>query len=116
MSDVRAICNLSDEEHEARRTHLRETLFPQVRGREELSDGLAFRFDATPKMREELEAFVSFERECCPGLGFSLQDAPGALRLEIRGIDPQASVFAGIGPREPELPKVPLESPRNEVG
>ena len=97
MSDVRAFCNLSDEDFEARRTKLRGDLIPRARGREELSDGLAFFFDATPEMREELEAFVAFERECCPGLGFSVQDEAGALRLEIHGIDPSSSTFAGIG-------------------
>ncbi len=97
MTDIRAICNLSDEDLEARRVQLREGLIPQARGREELSDGLAFLFDATPELREELDAFVAFERECCPGLDFSVRDASGALRLEIRGVDPEASVFAGIG-------------------
>ncbi len=97
MTDIRAICNLSDEELAARRKELREELVPQARGREELSDGLALLFDATPEMREDLDAFVVFERECCPGLDFSVRDAPGALRLEIRGIDPGASVFAGLG-------------------
>ena len=97
MTDIRAICNLSDEDLEARRAQLREGLFPQARGREELPDGLVLLFDETPEMRDELDAFVAFERECCPGLDFSVRDASGALRLEIRGIDPRASVFAGIG-------------------
>ena len=88
MTDIRAICDLSDEDLEARRAQLREDLVPQVRGREELSDGLALFFDATPEMREELDAFIAFESECCPELGFSLRDASGALRLEIRGLDP----------------------------
>lgn len=97
MTDIRAICTLSDKEFAARRKELREGLLPQARGREELSDGLALFFDASPELREELEAFMAFERECCPGLGFSVRDASGALRLEIRGIDPRASIFAGVG-------------------
>ncbi len=97
MSDVRACCNLSDADFEARRTELRTRLLPLARGREELPDGLAVLFDATPRMREELDAFVAFERECCPGLDFSVQDASGALRLEIHGIDPRGSVFASVG-------------------
>lgn len=97
MTDIRAICNLTDEQYEARRSELREGLISRVRGREELSDGLALSFEPTPEMREELDAFVTFERECCPGLGFSLEDSSGTLRLEIRGIDPGASVFDGIG-------------------
>lgn len=97
MTDIRAICNLSDEEFEARRAQLREGLASEARGREKLSDGLALLFDATPELREKLDAFTSFERECCPGLDFSVREVSGALRLEIRGIDPEASVFAGIG-------------------
>ncbi len=97
MTDIRTICNLSDKELAARRKELREGLLPQARGREDLSDGLALFFDASPELREELEAFVAFERECCPGLGFSVRDVSGALHLEIRGIDPRASIFAGVG-------------------
>ena len=84
MTEIRAICNLSDEDLEARRAQLREGLVSKARGREELSDGLALRFDATPELREELDAFISFERKCCPGLDFSVRDESGALRLEIR--------------------------------
>ncbi len=97
MTEIRAICDLSDEAFEARRAQLREGLVSKARGREELSDGLALRFDATPELREELDAFISFERKCCPGLDFSVRDESAALRLEIRGIDPEASLFAGIG-------------------
>ncbi|MBW2292515.1 MAG: hypothetical protein JRG89_11040 [Deltaproteobacteria bacterium] len=97
MTSIRNNCNLSDEQYAARREELREGLMPLARGREHLSDGLALLFDSSAEMREKLEAFVAFERECCPGLGFSVHDAPRALRLEIHGIDPDASAFAGVG-------------------
>ena len=97
MTDIRAICNLSDEELAARRKDLRQELVPKARGREELANGLAIFFDGSPETRAELEAFVEFERECCPGLDFSVRDASGALRLELRGIDPKTNVFAGVG-------------------
>lgn len=48
-------------------------------------------------MRSELDAFVAFENECCPGSGFSVRDASGALRLEITGIDRRGSVVADAG-------------------
>lgn len=96
MTDIREICNLSDEQVAARRKELREGLMPLARGREHLADGLALLFDSSSEMREELEAFVAFERKCCPGLGFSVHDVPGSLRLEIHGIDPDASAFAGV--------------------
>jgi hypothetical protein len=97
VTDIREACNLSDDEYAARRAKLREGLMPLARGRENLSDGLALLFDRSAQRREQLEAFVAFERECCPGLEFSVRDTPGALRLEIRGIDPNASAFAGLG-------------------
>ncbi len=102
MTDMRAICNLSDEQFAAREKELRGGLFAQAHGREELSNGLALCFDASPEVREELEALVTFERECCPSLSFSVLDAAGALRLEIRGIDadaidPNACVFTAVG-------------------
>jgi hypothetical protein len=98
MTDVRTICRLSDEDFEARRAQLRKSLFPRVRAREELPDGLVLLFEATPELRGELDDFVAFERECCPGLELSLADDSGTLRLEIRGIDPLAGDFAGVGP------------------
>ena len=54
-------------------------------------------FDSTPEMRSELDAFVAFENECCPGSGFSVRDASGALRLEITVIDRRGSVVADAG-------------------
>ena len=104
MTDIRTICSLSDEEREARRARLSENLIPKARDSEELSDGLAISFDASPEMREELDALVAFEAECCPGLDFSVRDVPGALRLEIRGIDPRSSVFSGIAPARGSFP------------
>jgi hypothetical protein len=97
MTDISKICNLTVEDRQARLRELRTKLLPLARGKQELPDGIALFFDAGASLRSELDAFVDFERQCCPGLGFSVQDAPGELRLEITGIDPSASVFADIG-------------------
>jgi hypothetical protein len=102
MADVRAICTLSDEALAARRRALREELGPHVRGRTALADGVELRFDATPARRRQLEAFVDFERSCCPGLGFALREAGGSLHLAIHGLDPGAPLLEGVsGPDEP---------------
>jgi hypothetical protein len=98
MNDVRGSCNLSDEAYEARRKALRRELLPQSRGRKALGDGVAILFAATPELREALDEFVGFERECCPGLGFSVEEVDGALRLEIHGIDPASEAFADVAP------------------
>ena len=97
MTDIREICNLSDEDLEARREELMQGLALKARERRDLGDGVAYSFDATPEMRAELGAFVAFERECCPTLGLAVKVAPGALELEIRGVEPTSSLFAGIG-------------------
>jgi hypothetical protein len=112
VSEVRAICNLSDEDFETRRAQLRRDLFSQVRGRRELPDGLVLRFDATPEMRDELEDLVRFERECCPTLGLRLQSDPQSLQLEIQGIDPRSAEFASIGQLETDGEWVPTGGAR----
>lgn len=87
MSDFRNHCNLSDAAFEARRKELRETLLRSVTERRATENGIALGFVDTPGMRERLDAFVDFERECCGGLDFSIRTREGALRLEIGGID-----------------------------
>ncbi|MBW2314875.1 MAG: hypothetical protein JRH10_11845 [Deltaproteobacteria bacterium] len=104
MNDVRESCNLSDEAFEARRTALRRDLEPRARGRETLADGVAVLFDASLEMRGVLDDFVAFERECCPGLGFSVEEAGGALRLEIHGVDPNSRLFADVASAEAAEP------------
>ena len=94
MTDIRAICSLTDERFAARQEELRAGLFARAGRWEELSNGLAFYFDASPEMREELEALMAFERKCCPGLDLSVSDSSEALRLEILGIDPNTSFTA----------------------
>lgn len=95
-SDIRAICNLSDEDLSVRRKELQEDLMPKARAKEALPNGVALSFPANVETREELDAFVAFERECCPGLGFNVRDTDDGLRLEIIGLDAGSSLFAGI--------------------
>ena len=97
MTDIREICRLSDQELEARRGQLSRGLASRIRGRRDLQDGMVLAFDSSPENREELNAFIAFERECCPTLDFALGEASGGLELEIRGIDPQSDYFGGIG-------------------
>ena len=97
MTDTREICNLSDQELKARRAELSGGLGSKVRDRRNLYDGVALFFDATPEIREALNAFVAFEGECCPTLSLSISEASGLLQLEIRGIEPASSLFEDIG-------------------
>jgi hypothetical protein len=111
MTDLRAICNLTDEQYAARQEELRAGLLTQARRREALSNGLALYFDASPEMREELDALVAFERKCCPSLGFTVSESPDALRLEIRGIDPDTNFASGEESSSP-APRKRLGWPR----
>jgi hypothetical protein len=97
VDDIREVCNLPDEELEARRARVSQELFAFVRNREELPGGLALYFDETPEMRERLDEFVAAERVCCAGIDWSVRSGSGALRLEISGIDPTSAAFAEIG-------------------
>lgn len=97
MTEISEVCNLSARDREIRRKELRDGLVSKAHGKEAMPDGLALFFDATAEMRSELDAFVAFENQCCPGLGFSVRDAPGGLRLEITGVDPGAGFFTSIG-------------------
>jgi hypothetical protein len=95
-TDIEAICNLSDDDLEERRKELEEVLLPMVLAREPLPNGIALSFPANSENRRVLDAFVAFERNCCPGLGFDLRNADDSLRLEITGISPGSRLFAGV--------------------
>lgn len=94
-TEIETICNLSDDDREARREEIENALLPKVRSRQSLPNGVAFFFVACSENRRDLEAFVAFERECCPGLGFDLRKSDDWLRLEITGINPGSSLFEG---------------------
>jgi hypothetical protein len=97
-TDIREICDLSEEDQNGRIEFLREGLFTLVRRREERPDGLAVFFDDTPQIRAQLDEFVAFERNCCSSIGWSVDHTPEGLRLEISGVDPRSDVFATTGP------------------
>ena len=63
-----------------------ERLFTSdVRERQTLPDGYAFRFDAGAF--DELARWIAYERRCCPFLRFELALAPddGPIRLRLTG-------------------------------
>lgn len=92
MSDTRSDddpsplrCLLPDDEQEAQREDLAETVFPLVTEARELEDGYAFAFD--PELAHALLDLVLRERACCPFLdmeiGFGRERGP--LTLAFRG-------------------------------
>lgn len=93
MDEVRALCNLSDEDYAARRKELRETLLPQIRRRVALENGVVLEFYAEEAIRLQLDEFVAFERDCCPSLEYSIRNKGEVLELEILGVNPNADFF-----------------------
>ena len=91
MSDIREFCNLSEADLKERRARLSKQLFPLARGREELADGLAIRFDATPAIRQALDDFVAcYDTTVHPEVGsFSVFEAGAAFHLVVETfVDP----------------------------
>ena len=94
-------CTLADEPLRRRLEMIRDEILPHVRPSEALREGIAWECDDEPEIRGKLERLVELERECCSGLDFDLRTRGGALRLEVRGIDPKGGVFALLGARAP---------------
>lgn len=81
MSETDALpiaCTLTDPELARRAAAVREDLFAGAEGWEVLPDGYAIRFPGDAIWKERLDAFVTYERQCCAFLTFTLRFAPNA--------------------------------------
>jgi len=94
------VCNLPGEQRESRLALIRRELLPRASSTESLANGRAWEFPREPRLERQLKELVTFERVCCPGLGWELRPvrANTALRLEVTGLDPGASVLATVEP------------------
>jgi hypothetical protein len=94
------VCSLPEDALRERLAMLRREILPLVTRREALANGVAFEFADSPALERQLEELVAFERQCCSGLGWSLQrPAAGVLRLCVEGLAPGAE-----GPWAPPRP------------
>lgn len=95
--ECESVCNLPPDALRARVATLRAELLPLVRRRQRLRDGIAWEFGAGAAMRARLDQFVEFERQCCRGVTFGIEELPQAdtLRLTVRGAD--AAGFEALG-------------------
>jgi hypothetical protein len=97
--ELAPFCSLDRTALAERIAMIHREILPHARGSEALPDGRAWNFPSGPDMQAKLEHLVALERECCrEGIDFELMETrDGALRLEVRGIDPNAAVFrAGL--------------------
>lgn len=94
--DQGEVCSLPPQDQQERVAMFRREILPRARAAERLPDGRAWRFPDDPALKARLEALVAFERGCCGGLDWNLDEAGGELRLRIEGIDPDADFFAPL--------------------
>ena len=97
--DPASVCTISNQHLDERLAWIRGEILPHVVAREPLDGGLAFELRAVPELADRLDRWIELERACCSGLAFERVPGqrPGHIRLEIRGIDPEASVLSALG-------------------
>ena len=101
--DPLAVCTLPPADLRQRLDWIRAEILPHALAGERLSDGLAWELHDAPGLAEKLDQLVALERECCSGIDFTHRKSRVASqrRLEVRGIDPAAPLFANLGFAEP---------------
>ena len=65
-------CKLTTEELRSRKETVLASLKSQVKEKQELVNGFAFRFDGSNEILDELNEFIKTERECCDFFTFGL--------------------------------------------
>lgn len=108
--DLAEVCTLSPEGLAERIAWVRREILPHAIHSERLPTGIAWELDAAPGLVEKLDRLVTLERECCDGIVFEhgRSAQPGRLRLEVRGVNPDAEAFRSL--REPPAKGVPSGS------
>jgi hypothetical protein len=93
--DPSVACTLSADGMAERIAWIRSEILPHVLETERLERGLAFELESSPSVVARLDHWVGLERECCSSIVFerAASRTPGRVRLEVRGIDPDAAVF-----------------------
>lgn len=95
--DPEAICTLPPEALEGRLAWIRDDLLPFALEREDLAaDVIAWRFAPVAGLDAALDRLVELERACCSAIDFQVEPATVGRgpRLVMRGVDPDAPIFA----------------------
>jgi hypothetical protein len=87
-------CTLTAGELDDRLAWIRAEILPHVRHMERLEGGVAWELADAPGLAEKIDRLIELERACCSSIVFArtASATPGGLRLEIRGIDPDAEI------------------------
>jgi hypothetical protein len=96
--DPLAICTLPPRGLSERLAWVRAEILPHAIANQWLEDGIAYEFDDVPGLANKLDQLIARELECCSDIVFDHQRSrtDGRRRLEIHGVDPNASVFASL--------------------
>lgn len=91
-------CTLSADGMSDRLAWIREQIVPHAIHMVRLDQGLAFELAPVPGLSAKLDRLIELETECCSDIVFErvASATPGRLRLEVRGIDPDAGVFRSL--------------------
>ena len=106
--DPARVCTLSPDGRAERMAWIRERILPRAIETVRLRRGLAFELAAAPGLAEDLDRLIEQERACCSDIVFArvASATPGRLRLEVRGIDPDAAIFRSLA-----APLAPVRTP-----
>jgi hypothetical protein len=104
-----AVCTLSGDGFDDRIAWIRDAILPHVIETVRIDDGLAFELDDAPSVRGGVDHLIGLERDCCASIVFerTASATPGRLRLEVRGIDPDAALFRSLRPARRETEAQP---------
>jgi hypothetical protein len=96
--DPAEVCTLPSDDLRERLAWISREILPHVTGVTRLDDGLRLDLKAAPGLAQTLDHWIALERECCSGIQYQrvADPSPDRLRLEIRGVDPEASIFAPL--------------------
>lgn len=81
LSVLNGACKLSGDDLRERLEALRRDFLPHVLRTEESKHGRVLEFDLS--MKEQLEAVVAFEQQCCPDIHWSLRQEGERMIFEI---------------------------------
>jgi hypothetical protein len=89
-------CTLSDTDLKSQRERWLALGENFCLGREETSDGLRLDFRAHPAIREELEALVAVENECCSWAAWRVEDQNDTLVMAVRSQGQGVETLHGV--------------------
>ena len=96
--DPSEICTLSEDGLNQRLALVRNSIQPHAIKTDRLGNGWRIEFRGTPQLAQDIDHLIRVESECCRGITFErlASEIPGQMRLEIRGVDPDAPALQSL--------------------